>query len=400
MPGLDPHFRQTAEIRDGEGHTALVVGRPGRRAYDLFEYLQRTAFTVRWHRDGDGLDDVQAADVVIAGPVDAFIPADADPDAARAWARGVLQVVERSGARRLVLISGLAAAGPLGPGSDAVSEDHPENPADTAGHALLAAERTVRDARDDGDTVVLRAGHVFDEHEPGFVGAFLDRMEAEPASVAAQWMDHRLHPVYAPELAWAVTRVALEGHGLYHVSEEINLTVGEMVADILQCAARVEVPLTFPEEGRATAPDPASVHWRYPHHRMLRELSFKPHRPFCDAIAMLMVPRLAVMLQRRHGLDIPALRWRDRWWCLRPEDRDEDVAAATLTLHGLMHDERQSVDASVFSAVSRPRARTRSLRVLMEDMLRRDVFPYWVKPALGFAAIQGLVTLPADAEAT
>ena len=67
MPGLDPHFRQTAEIRDGEGHTALVVGRPGRRAYDLFEYLQRTAFTVRWHRDGDGLDDVQAADVVIAG---------------------------------------------------------------------------------------------------------------------------------------------------------------------------------------------------------------------------------------------------------------------------------------------------------------------------------------------
>ena len=400
MPGLDPHFRQTAEIRDGEGHTALVVGRPGRRAYDLFEYLQRTAFTVRWHRDGDGLDDVQAADVVIAGPVDAFIPADADPDAARAWARGVLQVVERSGARRLVLISGLAAVGPLGPGAAAASEEHPENPVDGAGQALLAAERTVRDARTDEDTVVLRAGHVFDEHEPGPVGALLDRMEADPATVAAQWMDHRLHPIYAPELAWAVTRVALEGHGLYHVSEEINLTVGEMVADVLRCAARVEVPLTFPEEGRATAPDPATVHWRYPHHRMLRELSFKPHRPFCDAIAMLVVPRLAVMLQRQHALDVPALRWRDRWWSLRPEDRQGDVARATLTLHGLMHDERQAVDASVFSAVSRPRVRTRSLRALMEDVLRRDVFPYWVEPALGFAALQGLVTLPADGEAT
>ena len=28
----------------------------GLEAKTLFEYLQRTAFTVRWHRDGDGLD--------------------------------------------------------------------------------------------------------------------------------------------------------------------------------------------------------------------------------------------------------------------------------------------------------------------------------------------------------
>ena len=396
MSGLDPHFQQTAEFDFGVGCTALVMGKPGRRAYDLFEYLQRTAYGVRWHREGRDPGEAPAADVLVAGPVTDALPDDGEEEDARRWADQVTRVLASSGAERLVLLSGIEAVGPLGAERDVVLEDQPEAPVDRVGRCLLAAERALRDARRDEQTVVLRAGHLFDEHVPGLVGAFLDELETSPDLVAARWMDRRILPLYAPELAWAVTRTALQGSGVYHVTEEVAPTVGDLVGHVLAAAQRAEVPLSFPDSGCAQAPDAERVHWPYPHHRMMRDFEFRPHRPFCDAIPMLVIPRLAARLQQQFQLEVPALRWRDRWWRLSAEDRDRDEVGGVVTLRGLLHEERLELDATAFSPVSRPRSRTRTLRSLLEDLLRRDVFPYWVDPAIGFAALQGLVALPGE----
>lgn len=178
---------------------------------------------------------------------------------------------------RIVLVSGLAAAGPR-PFSDGdLDESVPPAPADAAGRDLLDAETLARRAcaASAPGLAILRPAALYGDGEAGDLAPFL---AAPGAEWHARWSDLVAAPVHVEDLAQAVGRALAAGDGVYHVTGGQSITAGGLLADLAiafgsrpGCGHRAPAAPQVPPP-----PSSGAVHWPYGASRAARELGYVP----------------------------------------------------------------------------------------------------------------------------
>lgn len=399
MSPLDPHDTDDGLAPDVAAssvpsRTVLVVGRPGPASAIYLEAIERVGHRVLWRSAGGDVvhDPAPSVDAVVALPVTETL-ATLDEGSVAAHADHVVEIHRSSGAGRCVLVSGLAAGGPVGPGLEPVFEGGVEDaPLSPAGKALSAVEVRVR-AELGHDVVVLRPGDVYDDERHGALGDLARLMFERPATVAAIWSDHRIAPIHRGDVGRAAALAAVGGQWLYHLSQIAPVTVADLVQVIAQKAVELEIPVPGQELARSGTPTNDRAHWRHPHHRAERELGFTNFLTLESTIEPIVVPVFASELKRAHQLDVAPLRWENRWWRFDPSTVASDLENATVTLRSIPDDVVVTVDASTFGPAGPPGPRSRDVRTLVEDAIRTGFSQRWVGLICDFAARQGLVRL-------
>ena len=217
-------------------------------------------------------------------------------DAAVRGVRSAFELAERARVSRVILVSGIEAAGPRTLAEGAGHEGAPERPVDSAGRAYLAAEREAlaARARTGMSLVILRAGHLYAHGVPGALGGIVDALRGDAsASLEETWADASLQPLHATDLARAVVLAAGKGDGTYHVTASEVRTVGSIVEELQAFAAKRGLPVRAIKPLRSAVASSGRVHYAWPSHRAARELGWTAAWSPSFAASSLLDPEIA-----------------------------------------------------------------------------------------------------------
>lgn len=178
------------------------------------------------------------------------------------------------GARRAIVLSGIDAVGPRPLGEGFAFEGSPPHPVDAVGAALLAAElEAIECVNALGITlVILRAGHVYDDGNPGCLQPLVEALACGTAAELETLLRDRVPvPTHVDDVARAAALAVEKGDWIYHVTDPPP-TAAEIVRALVEADHRLNRPWLEPvlRRGRSW------IRFPYPPHRAACELGFVP----------------------------------------------------------------------------------------------------------------------------
>ena len=236
--------------------------------------------------DGEAGPARDGVDVVIIPPL-----ADETTEGAVAQKRcaAAEALIEANAPDRVVLLSGIEAAGPLNADAAVAYEgDADAGPSTPWGRALHEVEQVMLETRNrlGFELVIIRPGHLFSIDDPGPLATLADALESDQAWLARHWHDGLFQPLHVDDLARAAALAVERGDWIYHLTDHSPVTVGQLVTEMAAVAG-----LTWSGEPRpADGPSSERCHYRYVDHRARRELSYEPVRDRAAVVESLMAP--------------------------------------------------------------------------------------------------------------
>ncbi|MAG58189.1 MAG: hypothetical protein CMJ83_18030, partial [Planctomycetes bacterium] len=229
----------------------------------------------------EGLLEGRRIDVLIHAAAETA--PDARPDRLerinRHGTRHTVEAALAAGARRIILVSCLEAAGPRTVEEAPAFESSTPQPVTARGASWLAAESEV-DAlcREAGATlVVLRPGHVYGEGHPGFIKELVHPIvTGQPQAIYDDLINYLWQPIHVEDVVTGVIRTLDRGEAVYHLTDGKSHTVASLLEDLAFVATwrNIETPPFDAPDRMEASEDP--VHYVYTADRANRDLGFEP----------------------------------------------------------------------------------------------------------------------------
>ncbi len=304
---------------DQPPYTVLLTGATGYLGRRLLSRLvasgHRVVALVR-HRDGLGAlpagevtvieaDLDQPIGIKLGFGVDVLVHAAALIDYDAGWAKlertnvqGSKHAAEfaiRSGAKRGILISSVAAAGPLFPTSLPAGEATGRDPDTEYGRSKLLGETAFSDsfAAAKLESLILRMSNLVGDGHPGIVEPlFAAAHGGDPTALIAEWNQHRWQPLHVLDAAEAVlSAVQFGGSGIYTLTDGTTPTVGDLVRDVAWSLRGFGLTTTIPPLAFGGPQSPERIHYAYVPTRAFAEWNWAATRTFSQTVIELAASR-------------------------------------------------------------------------------------------------------------